>query len=224
MNKYIFLIINILCIQYLNSQVEFPNIPTKENKIYYNLSSSFQNKKKCLNEYIKDVDKLMNEKIKEKIKGRYEKKYDNDNLVGVGFTDSKRNKKNVSCVDTIESGNFTFTLPNSFNYFDFTLIGGVKNIIKPKVILSVISSEPMLVFTSKNSVELRLRKFKMEQHFIDGSQNSIDLSEYYLKLKEKEKISKKDINLFIELDEIIKITNQSFQESFRFNYENEEQD
>lgn len=224
MNKAILLIINLLFFHYLNSQVEFPNLPSKENKIYYKINSTFQNKKKCLNQYLKDIDKLMNDKIKEKIKGRYDKIYDNESLVICGFSDKKSNFNKNTCVDTTESGIFQFIIPNNLNYFDLTLIGGVKNIIKPKVIMSIVTAEPMLVFSSKNTVEFRLRKFNMEQTFVDGSKKSIDLSEYYTKLKEKEKISKKEISLFIELDEIIKITNQSFQESLKFNYENEELD
>ena len=225
MKKIYLIILNIIFISFSFSQ-EIPILPTKENKIYYVFNSIHHNKKKCLRLYQSGFSDLeMNKIINQKLKGRYDKLYDGDDLVTCGFIDLKMGTNNLVCLDTIKSGKFQFILPEKFSVFDNTLIGAINNtLINTKPLLTIIKAEPYLVYLSNNQVEFRLRKFIFEQTLIDGTIKYIDLSEYYSKLKEKEKINKKEMYLFKELDDIVKFTHEAFDESIKFIYENEELD
>ena len=64
----------------------------------------------------------------------------------------------------------------------------------------------------------------LEQMYLDGSSSNTNLSEYYLALKDKEKLNKKEANLFLDLDNVLKISNEALWESFNFIIENDELD
>ena len=105
-----------------------------------------------------------------------------------------------------------------------TIIAMISGMYKPKPIVSVIRAEAILICSSKNEYELKFKKFMLEQMYLDGSSSNTNLSEYYLALKDKEKLNKKEANLFLDLDNVLKISNEALWESFNFIIENDELD
>jgi hypothetical protein len=222
----IYLLTIFLSSNLLSQQISLPDLPTKDGKIYYVFKTTLDNEKKCIKEYHPLATEKFTDKVKQQMKGRYDKIYDNESLVYFGASDKVHNyngPKN-SCIDTLETGIFFFLIPKTFNYFDFTVLGLVSNLSKPKVMFSQITAEPFLIFNSKNQYELRFRKFLLKLTLMDGSTTDLDLSQYYNELKNKEKLTKKDVQLFIDLNEILELTNKVYSDCLKFEYENEELD
>lgn len=210
----------------LSQEISLPELPMKDSKIYFVFKTTLDNEKKCIKEYHFLASKKFMDRMKQQMKGRYDKVYDNQGLVVFGAADKVNNYNSPknSCTDTLETGLFSFIIPKTFNYFDYTVLGLVSNLSKPKVMMSQITAEPYLIFNSKNQYELRFRKFMLKLTLMDGSTTELDLSKYYNELKNKEKLTKNDIQLFIELSEILELTNKVYSECLRFEYENEELD
>ena len=158
-------------------------------------------------------------RLGEKLKGKYDKIYDPKNMVTLALLTSK----GLPCVDTT-IGLFQFLIPKGTSLFDLTIIGMVSGMAKPKPYMSVIKAEAILICSSKNEYELKFKKFMLEQMYLDGSSSNTNLSEYYLALKNKEKLNKKEANLFLDLDNVLKISNEALWESFNFIIENDELD
>jgi hypothetical protein len=210
----------------LSQQISLPDLPTKDGKIYYVFKTNLSNEKKCLKEYHFLATRKFTDRIKQQMKGRYDKVYDNQNLVLFSASDKVNNYNSPknTCIDTLETGLFFFIIPKTINYFDLTVLGLVSNLAKPKVLTSQITAEPYLIFNSKNQYELRFRKFMLKLTLMDGSTTDLDLSQYYNELKNKEKLTKNDVQLFLELNEILELTNKVYSECLKFEYENEELD
>jgi hypothetical protein len=64
----------------------------------------------------------------------------------------------------------------------------------------------------------------LQTTYMDMTESNIDLSKYYSELKKKTKVSKNQAKLFSDLDDCLKLNNQSLSESFQFIIENEELD
>lgn len=222
----IYLLALFLSSNLLSQQISLPDLPTRDGKIYYVFKTTLDNEKKCIKEYHPLTTSKFADRIKQQMKGRYDKIYDNQNLVLFSAFDKVyiNNSLKNSCIDTLETGLFFFIIPKTFNYLDYTVLGLVSNLSKPKVLTSQITAEPYLIFNSKNEYELRFRKFMLKLTLMDGSTNDLDLSQYYNELKNKVKLSKNDVQLFLELNEILELTNKVYSECLKFEYENEELD
>jgi hypothetical protein len=203
---------------------ELPEIPMKNDIIYYSFLSKHTNQKKCLSKYLKEesyeeINSQTSIKLGEKLKGKYDKIYDPKDLVTLYFNPIS----GLNCVDTSKGG-FAFGIPKGTSLFDMTIIGLVSGMVQPKPYMSIIKAEAILICSSKNEYELRFKKFMLEQMYPDGSSSNINLSEYYLALKNKEKLNKKEVNLFLDLEYVLKISIEALWESFNFIIENDELD
>ena len=207
---------------------ELPDIPMKNNLIYYNLRNKHNNQKQCLakllhttglnDDYNIGIQKRIHEKQKEKF-------YINNSaeLVQFKLSNWSRNGRVAKgdCFDTL-TGDFSFNLVGGIGYFD--MLGAAYGIGKSKPISKTITAEVTIVFISKNEYEMRFKKFMLNKFYMDATTTNLSLSEYYLDLKNNDKITKKEAKFFLEFDDLIKICNEACWEELKFLIENDELD
>jgi hypothetical protein len=198
-----------------------PELPMKNDKIYYVFESSFKNQKKCLGKYsINNLVEQTSMRMGEKLKGRFNKSLDPKEISNLGFEEYN----SQSCNDTI-AGLYSFILPGGgLKLIDFTVLGRVTGSGKKRTLTNVIQGNALLIFKSNNQYELRIKSFMLQTTYMDMTESNIDLSKYYSELKKKTKVSKNQAKLFSDLDDCLKLNNQSLSESFQFIIENEELD
>jgi hypothetical protein len=149
--------------------------------------------------------------VGEKLKGRYNKTYDPKDISSLLLMGWSKN-----CNDTLKDGIYQLLLPGGLKLIDFTLIGALTGSVNGRVMYSAIRAKANLYFPSDNEFELRLKGFTLELNYFDGTQTNVDLSELYLELMSKDKKSAKDLKLFNELDEILKLNVEALIESFNY--------
>jgi hypothetical protein len=215
-----------LCVFNLSFSQVLPELPMKNDKIYYSFNKKFEIKNKCFNKMKGNgtIDLQLQQRIREKLKGRYGKAYDNLNLVifqwprfnqlyydwienGMNNQDylRKSQEKQNSCTDTLKGGVFQLIIPGKLKFFDYTVLGVSMGTGKKKPSQTVIKAETQVNY-SENELVIIFKKFWIEMTLFDGSQMNKDLSEIYLNLKNKDDLTKSDVKIFTELDEVLNHT------------------
>ena len=222
MRLLFWLLIFFCSINVISQQLNLPELPMKDGKIYYVFNNALENKKQCLKIYHNMAVNKVSASVQQKLIGRNNERHDNTLAILFGSIDKNSNLSSPmnKCVDTIESGYFIFTIPKDYSFFDKSIMGLTFNVSKSRAIVSQIVAEPYFVYTSQNEYELKFRKFTLNQ----TPNPSIDLSEYYNELKKKPNLTKNDIQIFTELNQIMVLINEAFSECLKFEYENEELD
>jgi hypothetical protein len=209
-----------LCFFRLSFSQALPDLPLKNDKIYYVFETNFKNQKYCLGKY--PLYKLYEQsrmRIGEKLKGKFNKAFDPKDISSLIIPGAVR-----SCTDTLSNGIYQLIIPGGLKFIDLTIAGRLSGSGKKRALLSVIKGDATLVFKSNNQYELKIKSLMLGINYMDGSETNIDLSKYYLELKKKTNISKNQARLFNDLDEILKLHNQALTESFQYIIENEELD
>jgi hypothetical protein len=216
-----------LCVFNLSFSQVLPELPMKNDVLYYSFNKKFEIKKKCLYRIGGDTDSelKLQQRIREKLKGRYGKAYDNLDLVTFGGSAQtqlyleylengmdyqnylkKYQDKLKSCTDTVKGGVFQLLIPGKLNLIDYTVLGVVMGTGKKKPFQTIIKSETQFNYISENELVIIFKKFWIEMTLFDGSQMNKDLSEIYLNLKNKDDLTKSDVKIFTELDEVLNLT------------------
>ena len=209
-----------LCVFNLSFSQVLPELPMKNDKIYYVFESSFKNQKNCLGKYsLRELYFQSRMRMGEKLIGRYNKSYDPKDISSLIIGGVPRH-----CNDTLLNGKYQLIIPGGLKFVDLTIIGYLSGSGKKRANISEIKGDAILIFKSNNDYELRIKSLFYHITHMDMSETNIDLSKYYLELKKKTKVSKNQAKLFNELDEILKHHNQALTESFQYIIENEELD
>ncbi|MBM3454202.1 MAG: hypothetical protein FJX80_03525 [Bacteroidetes bacterium] len=196
---------------------QLPDVPLKDGYILYEFKGKVNNKKKCLAESkilgvtFNDSENRL-EKLNVRLKKTVPKLLDQKKekfVIDFGggccavekFVDS--GVKIQNCRDSAQVFLKYCYLENNINYFDRHLIGFLLGTGKKKVKNVQIEASLKINFTSFNEYTIKIRKFTMEVSFVDGDNQMQDLSKYYLEVKKKSKIKKKEIKLFEDLNLIV---------------------
>jgi hypothetical protein len=202
-----------------------PELPLKRDKIYYVFEDTFSNKKSCLGNYLKnDLAEIYEELGNNLIKKFKDKSYKIDKRfmseecpVSFGL-----GRISLGCMDTILDGFIQYRMPTeSLNFFDLTPIGLISGSWRKKTLYGTLTAEVELIFKSFNTLELHFKRFKLELMYMDYSEEHVNLSEQYMALKSKDKISNKEVQLFIFLDELLNLINYEFSNSVNYVINNE---
>jgi hypothetical protein len=170
-------------------------------------------------------EQKLQQRIREKLKGRYGKAYDNIDLVTFGAPTQtqlyleylengmdyqnylkKYQDKLNSCTDTVKGGIFQLIIPGKLNLIDYTVLGAAMGTGKKKPFQTIIKSETQVNYISENELVIIFKKFWIEMTLFDGTQSNKDLSELYNDLKNKDKLSKSDSKIFTELNDVVNLT------------------
>jgi hypothetical protein len=208
----------LLCFCYISFSQSLPELPLKKNKINYEFEVHLENKNKSLEEYFN-----LN----------YQEIFSRFEII----INPEMNKRKISINDSgVYPNGLSFSagaysgLPGVFQLIisgsgakliDFTIVGLLSGSVKKRALMNEVRAETEMIYTSKNSYSLRLKKFTLNITYMDMTNSVLDLSEYYLKLKEKNKISKAEVKLLIQIDEVIKILNSALKDSFKYVIDNE---
>jgi hypothetical protein len=208
----------LLCFCYISFSQSLPELPLKNDKIYYVFESTFKNQKYCLGKFpLNKLNEQTSIRMGEKLEGRFNKLYDPKDISSLLIGGAAR-----KCNDTLSKGQYQLIIPGGLKYVDLTIIGLISGYVKKRALTTQIKGDATLIFKSNNQYELKIKSLMLKINYMDGSETNVDLSEYYLYLKKKAKISKTQIKLFNDLDEILKINNQALTDSFNFIIQNEE--
>jgi hypothetical protein len=217
----------LLCFCYISFSQSLPELPMKKDKIYYVFEDTFGNKKSCLGNYLKnDLEEIYEELGNNLVKNFKDKSYKIDKRFmseecPVSFGLGKVSLS-LGCMDTILNGFIQYRMPNeSLNFFDLTPIGLISGSWRKKTLYGTLTAEVDILFKSFNTLELHFKRFNLELMSMDYSEEHVNLSEQYLSLKNKDKISKKEVQLFIFLDELLKLMNYEFSNSVNYVIDNE---
>jgi hypothetical protein len=215
----------LLCFSYMSFSQSLPELPMKRDKIYYVFEDTFSNKKSCLGNYLKnDLAEIYEELGNNLIKKFKDKSYKIDKRfmseecpVSFGL-----GRVSLGCMDTILNGFIQYRMPTeSLNFFDLTPIGLISGSWRKKTLYGTLTAEVDIIFKSFNTLELHFKSFKLELMYMDNTEEHVNLSEQYLAIKNKDKISNKELQLFIFLDELLNLMNYEFSNSVKYVIDNE---
>lgn len=209
-----------LCVFSFSFSQVLPELPMKNDKIYYVFETNFKNQKYCLGKYpLNNLNEQLSIRMGEKLKGRYNKSIDPKDISSLLIAGLPRH-----CKDTLSNGIYQLIIPGGIKFVDLTIIGLLSGSGKKRALMSEIKGDVTLIFKSNNQYELRIKSLIYRTTHMDMTETNIDLSKYYLELKKKTQVSKNQAKLFYELDEILKLNNQALTESIQYIIENQELD
>lgn len=199
---------------------QLPEVPLKDGYIFYEVKGQVNNKKKCLAEsriaaitFYRHKNRLekLNDRLQKSVPELLDQKKENFHI-GINFEDegkySDERRKIINCIDSAEVTLGYWYNEKNINYFDRHLIGVLLGTGKKKVSNVIIEARLKINFTSFNEYTINIRKFTMEVNFRDGNNQMQDFSKYYLEVKKKSKINKKEIKLFEDLNLIVNHLNK----------------
>lgn len=197
---------------------QLPDVPLKDGYIFYEVNGQVNNKKKCLAESRiaaitfwdrnNRLEKL-NDRLQKSVPELLDQKKENFGIQFC-FTEGNYNderRKIENCIDSAEV-TLMYWYNKNINYFDRHLIGVLLGTGKKKVKNVLIEARLKIKFTSFNEYTINIRKFTMQVFFGDGNNQMQDFSKYYLEVKKKSKINKKEIKLFEDLNLIVNHLNK----------------
>ncbi len=197
---------------------QLPEVPLKDGYIFYEVKGQVNNKKKCLAESRiaaitfgdrKNRLEKLNDRLQKSVPELLDQKKENFGIQ-FWFTEGNYNderRKIENCIDSAEV-TLIYWYNKNINYFDRHLIGVLLGTGKKKVKNVQIEARLKIKFTSFNEYTINIRKFTMQVVFGDGNNQMQDFSKYYLEVKKKSKINKKEIKLFEDLNLIVNHLNK----------------
>ena len=194
---------------------QLPEIPMKDGYICYELKGKLNNKKNCIPKsgVFEQLDygrtkQQFNKLIKNSSNSVLKLKKGEFGIEVMDLRDIERNK--FDCSDTINKifRIQYFYASKNLNYFDFSIIGILLGSGKKKIQEILITCEFKMIFQSFNEYKLLGRMFSLKAYFYDESEQVQDLTDYYLELKKKPKLKKKEVQLFNDLNLLMNNINE----------------
>lgn len=183
---------------------DVPELPIKNDYVYYVFDHKLDNTKKCISFYNNDLTFITNMtqktvSLSTEVTGNY-----NDihfsNFSG-GF---------LKCTDTISTIAY-IVLPEKIPQ---TIFGDYKS--------GFVSVKINVVFLDKNNYKMTFKAFTCSLMGKDMNLTAVDLEEFYLKFKENSKKTKYEIEVFTRIDNAVKGIDKLILESFKKAYQTDE--
>ena len=195
---------------------QLPEIPMKDGYICYELKGKLNNKKNCIPKsgvFEQLSYGRTNQEFETLIKNSSNSvlKLKKDEFgISVWGDPNHIRRDEFDCSDTINNifGIQYFYALKNLNYFDFTIIGILLGSGKKKIRNILITCEFKMIFPSFNEYKLLGRMFSLKVSFNDGEEQVQDLTDYYLELKKKPKLKKKEVELFNDLNLLMNNINE----------------
>jgi hypothetical protein len=195
---------------------QLPEIPMKDGYICYETKGKLNNKKNCIpksgvfeqlsyGRTKQEFETLIQNSSNSVLKLKKDEFY-----ISVWGNPHHIRRDEFDCSDTINNFfaiQYSYGLKN-LNYFDFSIIGRILGTGKKKIGDITISCEFKMIFDSFNEYKLLGRMFSLKVGFYDGSVLVQDLTDYYLELKKKPKLKKKEVELFNDLNLLMNNINE----------------
>jgi len=199
---------SVLCIQSIAQEI--PELPMKNDYVYYAFEHNMDNSKRCLSYYHIQGTFITN--VVQKTFSLASKLKSDPSTFEVQLGDDVL----IGCSDTLNSGFFSFSLPEKLPQ---TIFGNYKT--------GFLTATVNIIFLNKNSYKLTFKAFTctfVDVRYINGEQenSTIDLETFYNTFKSKTKKAKYEIEIFNLIDNAVKGVDNLILESFKKAYETDE--
>jgi hypothetical protein len=193
---------------------DIPEIPMKNDLVYYELKNTLQNEKQCLSQYHTSAMGKVGVKkqaIDQNQKFFKDVHYDIFMMPFIG-------KLKPACKDTCTNGVFMIMIPPTSSIISSTsLFGLIRDLVKAKISEHNITASFEVIYLAKNEYILKFKDFQynvttMKANKIDRKEQ-IPLNELYNDLLNTEKKSKSQIEIFNAVNYFINASNEMFSKS-----------
>lgn len=183
---------------------EIPELPIKNDYVFYVFEHKLDNSKKCISLYNNDPTFITNIvqktiSLSTEVTGKPS---------GIHFTNLSEGI--LKCVDTISTIS-SIGLPEKLPQ---TIFGVYKS--------GFVSVKVDIIFLDKNNYKITFKAFTCSLMGKDMNLTAVDLEEFYSKFKDNSKKTKYDIEVFARIDNAVKGIDKLILESFKKAYQTDE--
>jgi hypothetical protein len=214
-------ILPLIVLSYISFAQETPEIPMKNDLVFYEFNQTLKNEKQCISQYGIATNLGLAPKVMSVMSAN---KTFNDYVYSFGAS-ALNGKLKLNCTDTMQGMIQIIIPPTKSIISSASAVGLVRDLIKPKIIQHNVTAAVEVLFLSKNKYTLKFKNFQYNVTTMKGGKGitqQIPLGEFYQEFLKTDKKTKFQIEIFNAINYYVNSSNELLLESLTQLYQADE--